>query len=409
VRILMLTQWFEPEPCSKGLLFARALQDAGHEVEVITGFPNYPGGKLYPGYRLSLLRRQVMDDVRIARVPLFPSHDRSPMKRVLNYASFALAASTIGVFATPRPDVIYVYHPPLTTGLAAVALSLIKRAPFIYDIQDLWPDTLRATGMMQGRFALGIVGRLATFVYKRAAHIVVQSPGFERVLRTRGVPRSKIDVIYNWCDEGQLQLERTEDFHADLRKGEAFNVVFAGTMGKAQGLDTVLEAAALLQSRDQQIRIVLVGGGVEVDRLQALARSKGLANVLFLPRMPMSRVGRVLEAADVLLVHLKDDPLFAVTIPEKTQAYLSVGKPILMAVRGDASDLVTRSGGGVTCEPEDPRALADAISLLAATDRTQLVNMGKRGQAFYHSELSLKQGVARFIEIFTRVSDGVMR
>jgi glycosyltransferase involved in cell wall biosynthesis len=403
MRILMLTQWFDPEHTMKGLMFARALTREGHDVEVITGFPNYPGGKVYPGYRIKLFQREQIDGVRILRVALYPSHDASAVGRVLNYVSFAASASFLGTLLTRRPDVIYVYHPPLTAGLAAIAVGALKRAPFVYDVQDLWPDTLGATGMVGNARVLRAVDRLARWVYQRAAFVVAQSPGFRQALASRGVPESKLDVIYNWCDEDQLHLEHNPGIAKDLAAGERFNVVFAGTMGKAQGLESVLRAAQLLAERGSGAQFVFVGGGVELASLKARAERSGLTNVRFLPRMPMAEIGQVLEAADVLLVHLRDDPLFEITIPGKLQAYMAVGKPVLVAVRGDAADLIEASRGGATCEPEDAVGLADAVGKLEAMEPDALKEMGDRGKRYYESELSIRSGVPHFIRIFETV------
>ena len=171
------------------------------------------------------------------RVPLFPSHDSSAFRRVLNYVSFAAAAVAIGTWLVHKPDVVYVYHPPLTAGLAGAVLSRVRGAPFVYDVQDLWPDTLSATGMVPGRRALRLVGRLCSWVYQRAASVVVLSPGFKEALIDRGVPREKVQVIFNWCDERSLVLERDHEVRARLGAEARFNVVFAGTLGRAQGLE----------------------------------------------------------------------------------------------------------------------------------------------------------------------------
>ena len=404
MRIVLLTQWFDPEHTIKGLIFARALKREGHDVQVVTGFPNYPGGKVFPGYRIKLFQREDIDGIRILRVALFPSHGASAVRRILNYGTFAVSASILGSVLTGRADVIYAYHPPLTVGLAAAALGVAKRAPFVYDVQDLWPDTLAATGMVGDARLLRVVGKVAKWVYGRAAYVVAQSPGFQRTLASRGVPKTKLGVIYNWCDEDQLVLEHDPKIAEELKAGHRFNVVFAGTMGKAQGLESVLRAAELVAERGARAQFVFVGGGVELASLKARAEGSGLTNVRFLPRMPMAEVGKVLDAADVLLVHLRDDALFEITIPGKLQAYMAVGKPVLAAVRGDAADLIETSGGGITCKPEDPLSLADAVEKLEGLGPVALQEMGTRGKRYYESELSLRIGTRHFLRIFELVA-----
>ncbi|MBC7215020.1 MAG: glycosyltransferase family 4 protein [Burkholderiaceae bacterium] len=401
-RVLLLTQWFDPEPTLKGMVLARELVRQGFAVDVLTGFPNYPGGKVYPGYRIRWRQREVIDGVQITRVPLYPNHDQSAIKRVLNYASFAASATIYGVFMTRRANVMYAYHPPLTVGVAAALIKLFRRVPVVYDIQDMWPDTLRATGMLNNPKALHLVAKVCRWVYRRMDAIVVLSPGFKRLLLERGVPESKLSVIYNWADEASLAAPVGVVPTAFPGKGK-FRILFAGNMGKAQALDTVLDAAALQQQRGSLVCWVMLGGGVEAERLKADAARRQLRNVVFLPPVLMAEVGAYLQAADALLVHLRKDPLFEITIPSKTQAYMTVGKPLLMAVDGDAADLVRQSGGGVVAESENAEALADAAEHLAAMPSEALAAMGRRAQNFYREHLALAEGVRKFGEIFRRV------
>jgi glycosyltransferase involved in cell wall biosynthesis len=404
MKILFLTQWFDPEPTIKGRAFAKALVARGHQVEVLTGFPNYPGGQLYPGYRVRLRQRESMNGLRITRVPLYPSHDGSAIKRVANYMSFALAAATVGVCSVQRPDVAYVYHPPATIAFPAIVLKAIRRVPFVLDIQDLWPDTLAATGMVASQSVLRAVARGCRFAYRSAARIAVLSPGFKRALIDRGVPAGKIEIIYNWCDESATtQAQSDAPILKEAGVEGRFNVVFAGTMGHAQALSSVLHAARLVAAKAPRVQFVFVGGGVEVAALKAEAIEMALPNVRFLPVRPAVEVGPLLAAADVLLVHLRDDPLFSITIPSKTQAYMAAGRPILMAVRGDAAQLVKEAGAGVCTTPEDPGALANAVCDLSAFSPERLSAIGERGRIYYYHNLSREKGIARFEAVFRSV------
>ncbi len=405
MRILILSQWFDPEPTFKGLAFARELVKLGHQVEVLTGFPNYPGGKVYSGYRIRFVQRETIDGISIIRVPLYPSHDSSALKRITNYVSFAFSAALWGVLLVKRADVMYVYHPPATVGCSALVISRIRGIPFVYDIQDLWPDTLAATGMLNNPGALKLVDRLCRMIYRRAARIVVLSPGFKKMLALRNVPAEKIEVIYNWCDEKNIQREgKNIDLPKKLGLAGSFNIVFAGTMGKAQALDSVLASAKIVAESHPKVQFVFVGSGVAVVHLKQRARELSLDNVLFLPRMPIEEIGSILAVADVLLVHLRDDPLFSITLPSKIQAYMAVGRPILMAVRGDAADLVKQSKSGVACNPEDPVSLAAAVAKLCSMPQEDLHQMGQNGKAFYTANLSLPVGVDKFQSIFIEVN-----
>jgi colanic acid biosynthesis glycosyl transferase WcaI len=402
VRVLLLTQWFDPEPTFKGLVFARELLRQGFEVEVVTGFPNYPGGKLYPGYKIRYIQREVIDGVQVTRLPLYPSHSQSASGRVLNYASFSASTTLYGVFMAKQPDVIYAYHPPLTVGIAASLIRLFRRVPVVYDIQDMWPDTLRATGMVSNARLLDVVAGICQAVYRSVDHIVVLSPGFRRLLVERGVPEQKVEVIYNWCDEASIG-KPTGVLPTDFPASDRFAIVFAGNMGKAQALDAVLAAAEIVQKKAPKICFVFIGGGVEVDNLKAVAQERRLDNVRFLKAVPMAEIGAVLSKADALLVHLRKDPLFTITIPSKTQAYMAVGKPLLMAVDGDVADLVKAADCGVTAEPENPEAIADAALKLHSLSALERHAMAERSRQYYQSKLSLSVGAGKFAAIFKQV------
>jgi glycosyltransferase involved in cell wall biosynthesis len=401
MRILLLTQFFDPEPTFKGLVFAKSLVAQGHQVTVITGFPNYPGGKVYDGYEIKFLQKEIIQDVKIFRVPLYPSHGKSKIGRILNYVSFCISSFFALLALGFKNDVIYVYHPPATVGASAALASLITRTPFVYDIQDLWPDTLSATGMLSNKRILNIIGKLCAWIYSRAASIVVLSPGFKKRLVERGVPENKIELIYNWCDEQSLlatAVKPKEDFKMENR----FNVVFAGNMGKAQALGTVLAAAEKLYSQNAKILFTFVGGGLEVDHLKSETEKRQIKNVQFLARQPMNEIGAVLKLADVLLVHLKSDPLFAITIPSKTQAYLAIGRPVLMAVEGDASSLVKEAQAGLATVSENSEVMAQTILKMSSLPSEELIAMGEKGQKFYFEKLSLKVGTSKFIDLFER-------
>ncbi|MCV2368247.1 glycosyltransferase family 4 protein [Roseateles oligotrophus] len=400
-----MTQWFDPEPTFKGLVFARELVRQGFDVEVVTGFPNYPGGKIYPGYRVSMLRREIVDGIQVTRVPLYPNHGPSALKRVVNYVSFSFSALLYGLFMAKRPDVIYAYHPPLTVGVVASLVRFFRGVPVVYDIQDMWPDTLRSTGMVSSARALNVVQLVCKWVYRRVDHIVVLSPGFKTLLEQRGVSSSKVDVIYNWADETALSAPKG-NIPSNFPGNERFRIVFAGNMGRAQALDSVLDAAALLQARQSRVTFVMLGGGVDVERLEFKAKELSLRNIVFFPPVPMAEVGVFLEASDVLLVHLRKDPLFEVTIPSKTQAYMAVSKPLLMAVEGDAAELVTRADCGLVVESENAEALASAADRFASMPLDDLEEMGGRGKSYYSNNLALQVGVAKFGTIFARLAAG---
>lgn len=398
-RVLIVSQWYDPEPTFKGALFATELRRLGFDVRVLTGFPNYPGGRIYAGYRVRLFERENIDGTPVLRVPLYPSHDSSGFKRALNYVSFALSAS-IGALFVRRPDVAYVYHPPATVGMVAGVLRVFRGVPYVYDVQDLWPDTLSSTGMVNNPRVLGVIGRLMQFIYRGATKVVVLSEGFKSSITSRGLPHDRIEVIPNWADESQISVPVRRPSQSD---SQIFKILFAGNIGHAQALEVVLDAAELLKEEYQNVRFVLLGGGVRAGHLKANALSRGLGNVQFLPRRHISEMGPILGDADALLIHLKRDPLFAITVPSKTQAYLMAGRPILNGVPGDTAKMVAAAGAGYSFHPEDPQSLASAVKRLVEMNSEERERMGSSGRIYYDKNLSLRAGAARFARLFEEV------
>lgn len=390
MRILIISQWFQPEPAFKGIDFAKALNGLGHDVEVLTGFPNYPGGKIYSGYRLGLFKRETMDGIPVVRSYVYPSHDRSAFGRILNYVSFAISTLFVAFFLK-KPDVVYLYTPPMTAALPAVALRIVRRVPYLVDVQDLWPDTLAATGMVNNKTVLKLVGHWTNMALRLASGIVVLSDGFCTNLQQRGIG-TRLQVIPNWAPPRIALLATSLPARQDT--DPRFRILFAGNMGRVQGIETIIEAARLLDQRGVAVRFDMIGGGVDVDRLKATAAAAAPGTIRFHPARLPAEMGEMFAEADALLVHLRPDPLFAITIPSKTQAYLSIGKPILMGVRGDAARMVEESRSGIAFEPGSPTALADAVGAMLAMSSADRDEMGRQGQSYYQDRLAFDHGVA---------------
>ena len=405
MRILFITYNFQPEQIFFGLPFARELTRRGHQVQVLTTFPNYPEGEIYEGYKQQWCMRENLEGIPVIRVPLYPSHDRSSIRRILSYSSFAGSAGLISPFAVDSADVAYVVQGPITIGWPAFLLKILRRIPFVFDIKDLWPDSLSATGMFNNQFGLWLVDRWCRFCYRVASKVIVPTPGIKNILIKRGVPESKLQVVYNWVDPSQLEFEKAgTDQKKKLGFENRFNILFAGNMGKAQGLTVALEAAALVRTMAPEIQFTFIGGGIEVENLKKKSQELKLTNVQFLPPCPYSQMGPILDMADVLFVHLNDQPLFRITIPSKIQAYLAAGKPILVALRGDAEELIETVGAGISCEPGNATSISDATLKLYGMSQDELVQMGKRGAAFYYDQMSFNAAVDHYEDIFKNIA-----
>jgi len=406
MRVLILSQYYDPEPVPKPGELARELLKNGHQVDAITGFPNYPSGDLYSGYRLSLLQRETIDGVNVVRTFEYPYHGRSALGRLINYWSMVLSAP-FGALFVRRPDVMYVWHPPLTIGVAAWLISRIRRIPFVYDVQDIWPDVAALSGMFRPGLMMKAMSLLERFVYRRAAHILVVTPGARENLISKGVPPDRVTVMHHWFDESIFTNdagERRDAVRAERGWSGDFVVLFAGNIGMVQGLDSVVRAAALLDPAEK-IRIVLVGDGADKEPLQALALELKTGDRLtFVDRQPMAEMPTFMAAADALLVHLRRSPLSNYIIPTKTLAYLAAGKPIVMATDGAAADLVEEAKAGIVLPADEPRQLVDVVRQLAGMPASERDAFGRAGRSFLEAKMSKARIVPQYEQLLARVA-----
>jgi glycosyltransferase involved in cell wall biosynthesis len=404
----VLSHYFCPEPIPKPLELAEALRDDGHTVEVVTGFPNYPSGELYPGFTLGLTRRDTISRIPVRRMFMYPDHGTSRVGRILNYGSFMLSAIVGGLLASPF-DVIYVWHPPLSIGLSAAAIAGLRRRAFVYDVQDIWPESAIATGYLRpGRITRWMTS-LEKYIYKRAAHILVVTDGAKRNLMEKGVPDAKITVAPHWYDDADFRSvppDARETIRARHGWCERFVVMFAGNIGALQGLDTVLRACQLVPSTSN-VLIAFVGDGSDKTRLLSLAKELGVdARVQFTARQPQSAMGGYFAAADALLVHLRASPLASLVIPSKTIAYLAAAKPIVMASVGAAADLVARADAGITVTPDDPAGLAQAVVEISHLLPAERDEMGQRGRRFFENNFTKAATLPIYLEVLRKSANG---
>lgn len=406
MRVLILSQYYKPEPVPKPEELAQALTEFGHEVSVITGFPNYPSGDLYPGYRLGLTRREEIDGIAVTRTYEYPYHGKRAIGRMLNYFSFMLSAP-LGLWRAAKFDAVYVWHPPLTVGVAAWMIGRLRRVPFVFDVQDIWPDSVVMSGLMKPGLAVKLLRWMERFVYRRAGHILVVTNGARENLIGKGVPPEKVTVMPHWIDEQLFQSSgptEREQLRQQYGWQDRFVILFAGNLGVVQGLDAVVTAAAQLP-RGGRALIVLVGDGTDKARLQAMAAELKIADrIQFIDRQPMEQMPAFMSAADALLVHLKRSDITQFVIPTKTMAYLAAGKPILMAMNGAAADLVQESGAGVFIEPEEPAALARAILEFVDRPETELAAMGEKGREYLVTNLAKQKVIKLYEEILSQVA-----
>lgn len=402
MRVVVLTQWFPPENAWIPQALAERLVRSGHDVTILTGFPNYPAGEIYAGWRQAPRSVTREHGYRLVRVALYPSHDRSPVRRALNYLSFSASATISGWTILRAADVVYVYHPPLTAVTGAWLSRVLGGAPFVLHVQDLWPDSVISAGLLSGRAALrarALLSRACDAVYGRAAAVVAIAPTMARTLTERGVPADRTHVVSNWADERHFRPEaRSESAVAELGASDSFTVMFAGNLGDFQALDVAIRAAARVQDLPD-FKLIIVGSGVAEQGLRTLVGDLGLRNVVFLGRRSMDSMSRLTAAADVHLVSLRALPFFEGTIPGKLASLLACGLPVICAIGGDAARVVTAAGCGWTSPPEDLDALELTFRKAHSSTRKQRLDLGRAGRAYYEQHMSQAAGVAALTSI----------
>ena len=405
MHILFLTDNFPPEtnaPASRTHEHAKRWVASGHRVTVITGFPNFPGGKLFEGYRNHLWRREQMDGIELVRVWTYITANEGFLKRTLDYASFMLTGTIAGLFQS-RPDVIVATSPQIFTTVAGHLLSGIRRRPFVFELRDLWPDSIVAVGAMRDSLLIRMLRRLEYFLYRKAARIVSVTSSFKTVLTGNGIEPDKIVVVPNGADlTAYWPGERPGDLTARLRLEGKFVAAYVGTLGMAHGLGTVLEAAERLRERSD-IAFVLVGTGAEKDALISRATQRGLNNVVFVGAVSKDEVKRYWRLCDVALVLLRDSPLFSHVIPSKMFEAMGMGRPIILGVRGESKEILETSGGGIAIAPESSTELADTICRMAA-DPVQRIAMAKAGRDFVEKNYDRDVLAARMLAVLGGVA-----
>jgi len=385
LKILIVTQYFWPENFRINDL-ATGLRERGHEVTVYTGKPNYPEGRFFPGYGFFGRAREDYHGIRVIRVPLIPRGAGGRLGLILNFFSFALFGSLLAPFRCQGVfDAILVYEPsPVTVGLPALVLKWIKRAPMLFWVQDLWPETLSATGVVNSRWMLKAVEQLVQFIYRHCDLILVQSRAFMAPVAALGVAAQKTHYFPNSAEKvyRPLAIEASRPSGPESLTG-GFRVVFAGNIGAAQDFETILSAADKLRA-ERGIHWDIIGDGRMQGWVESEIHLRKLGdNVHLLGRHPLESMPRFFALADAMLVTLKRDPVFALTIPSKIQSYLACGRPIIAALDGEGARVIEDSGAGFAVRAGDAGAMAEGVLRLYRMPRQEREAMGQRGRRYF--------------------------
>ncbi|HZP63876.1 MAG TPA: glycosyltransferase family 4 protein [Terriglobales bacterium] len=358
-------------PAARVAELSRLWTEAGHNVTVLTGFPNHPTGCVPAEYRSKLRRliaREQLHGVNVVRSWLLPRPNREPLERIVNYASFSGSAAVTGTFL-PRPDLVIATSPQLLVGLSGWWIARCKQVPFIFEVRDLWPESLAAVGASrENSIFYRTLSRIASFLYRRSDHVVVVSPAFrERLVEDWGLDEANISVVENGVDTDLFSpsAERPELRTALGAEGK-FIVSYIGTIGMAHGMDTVMEAAEQLQRTSPQIIFVVVGEGSEKERTISNVRVRGLTNIRFLDQQAREDIPAFISASDLCLVPLRKSPVFNTVIPSKLLEFMACARPVVVGVGGLTRKIVEQANAGLAVEPENATELARAIRQMAA-------------------------------------------
>jgi glycosyltransferase involved in cell wall biosynthesis len=385
MRILVVSQYFWPESFRINEVVS-SLVARGHQVDVLTAKPNYPEGTLHEGYSAWRCERCDWRGAAVHRVPIVPRGKKNALRLALNYLSFVLSAASLGTWMlrSSRPEVIFVYAPsPLLQALPALFIGWLKRCRVVLNVQDLWPESLEATGYISSRQAIRLVAQVVRFIYRHTDMILISSRSFRDSIARFAPPA---EIIYYPNSVDSYFCDPTAGVKIDIPAlNDGFSVVFAGNVGSAQAVHVITSAAEELQNNCPEAHLVVLGSGSELDWMQGQKDEKQLSNLILAGRFPVDAMPYMLSRASVLLVTLANHPIFAATVPNKIQAYLAVGRPIIACLDGEGGRIIEESGAGIAVPAEDSVGLARAIASLYSASQLERDEMGARGKSYFHA------------------------
>lgn len=406
MKILYLSQYFPPEmgaPAARVYELSREWVRLGHDVTVVTGFPNHPTGVVPPEYRGEFLRREVIDGIGVVRIPIYAAANKGFFRRVLNYLSYSASAIAVGPFVSGRPDVLIATSPQFLTAVAGLWLSWLKSVPFVFEVRDLWPRSIVAVGAMSAASpAIRILEKIEKLLYRRADHIVTVTESFVEEIAADGIDRAKMSVVTNGVDLDLFRPLPHDEARRSLGLPEGFLATYVGTHGLAHGLGTLLDAARIA---GRGVHFLLVGEGAEKAALKKRAACEGLENISFWDQRPRSEVARIVAASDVCLVLLRDQQLFRGVIPSKIFEFMGAGRAIVTTVDGESRAIVERAGAGIFSPPQDGAALAQLLLHFTAK-RERLEELGRAGRAFVEANYSRPALARHYLDILESVASG---
>ena len=408
MKILYVSQYFPPEmgaPAARAAELARHWSELGHDVSILTGFPNHPTGVVPEEWRPRLRRlvyHEKFGKVNIYRTWLWPLPNRKSHERIRNYSSFCISAALRGL-TLPHPDVVIATSPQLLVGLSGWWLSFARDIPLVFEVRDLWPESLTAVGIGDETSLLHqTLAGIARFLYDRSHRIVVVTPAFkDRLMEDWRIPAAKIAIVENGVETdlfAPAPVPITDQIRRQLGVEDRFLVSYIGTMGNAHGLETLLDAAAQLQTRNTNIAFLLLGEGAEKQRIKSLAQSRDLVNIVFLDQQPREKIPAFIAASQACMVLLKKTDVFKSVIPTKMLEFMSCARPVILGVEGQARQILEQANAGIAMEPENPAELVAAIQKLVSNPELG-VTLGQKGREHIVRNFSRARTAEKYVEI----------
>ncbi len=405
MHVLLLSHYFPPEtnaPASRTYEHARRwVAESGTDVTVVTNQPNHPTGVLFPGYRNRWLTAEVKDGIEVRRVKTFLAPNVGFLRRSLSYLWYMVAAF-FGALRVPRPDVVVATSPQFFCAVAGWLVSRRHRCPFVFEVRDLWPDSIVTVGAMRRGLAIRLIERIEMFLYRQAHAVVVVTDAFRDNLKARGVPDSKITVLKNGVDLEFFQPRSApEQLRRELGAEGRFVVSYIGTLGMAHALDGIVEVADRLRD-EKDILFLLVGDGAEQERIERSVAARQLPNVRLVPGVSKAKVLDYYALTDLGLVTLRDKALFRAVLPSKVFELMAMARPILCTVQGECRALLTEAGAAVFADPEDVSGMADAVVRIQGQPELRQ-RMGLAGRAFVTAHFDRNRLAHDYLELLQRV------